>query len=201
MKAKVWRLYGAKDIVMSIAALLAGVVIANEGDGAIPVVAEKAGPIEVRVDPNFELIAMVCHLAGYEEYALSLHKEKDRKLIKDRFGSLTNHPAVKAFKNYRKKAGISYDAPASLSVHLKPDLSGYLVPLDPWPERLDTRWKKIDLEEVRRQLPRRKRRAHPAMWAYRCSHNREPSSFADLQARRERRDRAPRGAYCSLSRK
>jgi len=59
MKAKVWRLYGAKDIVMSIAALLAGVVIANEGDGAIPVVAEKAGPIEVRVDPNFELIAMV----------------------------------------------------------------------------------------------------------------------------------------------
>ncbi len=152
MKAKVWRLYGAKDIVMSIAALLAGVVIANEGDGAIPVVAEKAGPIEVRVDPNFELIAMVCHLAGYEEYALSLHKEKDRKLIKDRFGSLTNHPAVKAFKNYRKKAGISYDAPASLSVHLKPDLSGYLVPLDPWPQRLDTRWKKIDLEEVRRQL-------------------------------------------------
>ena len=69
MKAKVWRLYGAKDIVMSIAALLAGVVIANEGDGAIPVVAEKAGPIEVRVDPNFELIAMVCHLAGYEEYS------------------------------------------------------------------------------------------------------------------------------------
>ena len=81
-----------------IAVAVLAAVVAHGFQGAIPVVAEKTGPIEVRVDPNFELIAMVCHLAGYEEYALSLYKEQDRKLIKDRFGSFTNHPTVKAFK-------------------------------------------------------------------------------------------------------
>ena len=139
-----------KNIIIAITALaVGGAANANE---AVEPVSAMAGPIEVRVDPNFELIAMVCHLAGYEEYALSLYKEQDRKLIKDRFGSFTNHPTVKAFKEYRKKAGVGYDAPAALSVHLKPDLSGYLVPLEPWPQRLDARWKKIDLEKVRRQL-------------------------------------------------
>lgn len=139
-----------KNIIIAITALaVGGAANANE---AVEPVSAMAGPIEVRVDPNFELIAMVCHLAGYKEYALSQYKDQDRKLIKDRFGSFTNHPTVKAFKEYRKKAGISYDAPATLSVHLKPDLSGYLVPLEPWPQRLDTRWKKIDLEKVRREL-------------------------------------------------
>ena len=139
-----------KNIIIAVAALAIGVAV-NADEAVVPVSA-MAGPIEVRVDPNFELIAMVCHLAGYEEYALSQYKEQDRKLIKDRFGSFTNHPTVKAFKAYREKAGISHDAPAALSVHLKPDLSGYLVPLEPWPQRLDTRWKKIDLEKVRRDL-------------------------------------------------
>ena len=137
-------------VIIALAALVVAVAV-NANEAVVPVSA-MAGPIEVRVDPNFELIAMVCHLAGYEEYALSLYKEQDRKLIKDRFGSFTNHPTVKAFKEYRKKSGIGYDAPAALSVHLKPDLSGYLVPLEPWPQRLDARWKKIDLEKVRRQL-------------------------------------------------
>lgn len=137
-------------VIIALAALVVAVAV-NANEAVVPVSA-MAGPIEVRVDPNFELIAMVCHLAGYEEYALSLYKEQDRKLIKDRFGSFTNHPTVKAFKEYRKKSGIGYDAPAALSVHLKPDLSGYLVPLKPWPQRLDVRWKKIDLEKVRRQL-------------------------------------------------
>ncbi len=139
-----------KNVLIAVAALVVGAA-ANANEAVVPVSA-MTGPIEVRVDPNFELIAMVCHLAGYEEYALSLYKEQDRKLIKDRFGSFTNHPTVKAFKEYRKKSGIGYDAPAALSVHLKPDLSGYLVPLEPWPQRLDARWKKIDLEKVRRQL-------------------------------------------------
>lgn len=139
-----------KNIIIALAALVVGVA-ANANEAVVPVSA-MAGPIEVRVDPNFELIAMVCHLAGYKEYALSQYKEQDRKLIKDRFGSFTNHPTVKAFKAYREKAGVGYDAPAALSVHLKPDLSGYLVPLEPWPQRLDTRWKKIDLEKVRREL-------------------------------------------------
>ena len=137
-------------VIIALAALVVAVAV-NANEAVVPVSA-MAGPIEVRIDPNFELIAMVCHLAGYEEYALSLYKEQDRKLIKDRFGSFTNHPTVKAFKEYRKKSGIGYDAPAALSVHLKPDLSGCLVPLEPWPQRLDARWKKIDLEKVRRQL-------------------------------------------------
>ena len=140
---------GSRTMIAIAALVVSAAVNANE---AVVPVSAMAGSIEVRVDPNFELIAMVCNLAGYEEYSLSLFKEQDRKLIKDRFGSFTNHPAVKAFKNYRKKAGVAYDAPATLSVHLKPDLSGYLVPLEPWPQRLDDRWKKIDLEKVRRQL-------------------------------------------------
>ena len=91
---------GSRTMIAIAALVVSAAVNANE---AVVPVSAMAGPIEVRVDPNFELIAMVCNLAGYEEYSLSLFKEQDRKLIKDRFGSLTNHPAVKAFKNYRKK--------------------------------------------------------------------------------------------------
>ena len=59
-----------------IAVAVLAAVVAHGFQGAIPVVAEKTGPIEVRVDPNFELIAMVCHLAGYEEY---FHERSHRK--------------------------------------------------------------------------------------------------------------------------
>ena len=138
-----------KNIIIAVAALVVGAA-ANTNEAVVPVSA-MTGPIEVRVDPNFELIGMVCHLAGYAEYGISGNRE-EREAVRERFGSYTNHPTVKAFAEYRKKFYVGYDAPASLSVHLKPDLSGYFTSLDPWPERLDGRWKKADLEKIRRQL-------------------------------------------------
>ena len=138
-----------KTILIALAALVVGGA-ANADEAVVPVSA-MTGPMEVRVDPTFELIGVVCHLAGYEEYNLS-RKWKERDAVREWFGSYTNHPTVKAFANYRKKFYIGYDAPASLAIHLKPDLSGYLTSLDPWPERLGDRWKNADLEKVRMQL-------------------------------------------------
>ena len=56
-----------KNIIIAITALaVGGAANANE---AVEPVSAMAGPIEVRVDPNFELIAMVCHLAGYKDFS------------------------------------------------------------------------------------------------------------------------------------
>ena len=50
-------------VIIALAALVVAVAV-NANEAVVPVSA-MAGPIEVRVDPNFELIGMVCHLAGY----------------------------------------------------------------------------------------------------------------------------------------
>ena len=90
---------GSRAIIASVALIVAVAVNANE---AVEPVSAMAGPIEVRVDPTFELIGVVCHLAGYEEYDLSKNRE-ERKAVRERFGLYTNHPTVKVFADYRKK--------------------------------------------------------------------------------------------------
>ena len=79
-------------VIIAIIALAIGAA-ANANEAVVPVSA-MAGPIEVRVDPTIELIGVVCHLAGYEEYNLS-KKLKERDAVREWFGYNTLHEAEK----------------------------------------------------------------------------------------------------------
>jgi len=81
-----------KKFVIAVAALAVGAA-ANANEAVVPVSA-MAGPIEVRVDPTFELIGVVCHLAGYEEYNLS-KKLKERDAVREWFEYNALHEAEK----------------------------------------------------------------------------------------------------------
>ena len=81
-----------KNVLIVVAAFVVGAA-ANADEAVVPVSA-MTGPMEVRVDPTFELIGVVCHLAGYEEYNLS-KKLKERDAVREWFGYSTLHEAEK----------------------------------------------------------------------------------------------------------
>lgn len=101
--------------------------------------------VTVRVDPRVELLSIVMRLAGNEEYRRGADSTYLRA-VDERFGPFAQHPAVEAVRAMRRSAGISFDAPQSLAVHLDSAESlKLLAPLGPHPMRLDARWKRVDV--------------------------------------------------------
>jgi len=107
--------------------------------------AEKAVSISVRVDPRVELISIIFRLAGNPEYNQG-RVPSYNAAIDQWFGLHRNHPVVQFAATLRDTCGVSYDAPMSLAVCLTdvPRLD-VRVPLDPWPEGLDRRWRTEDV--------------------------------------------------------
>lgn len=100
----------------------------------------KALAIDVRVDPRVELLSIVFRLAGNKEYGQGRIPAYDAA-IAAHFGDLRNHGAVVQAISLRATRGVSYDAVAGFAVHLDgADTLGELMPFDPLPERLDSRW-------------------------------------------------------------
>ena len=107
----------------------------------------QPGPqIDVSVDPRVELISLIFRLAGNPEYTKA-HVPSYVKDADEHFAAFKDHPVVKTARRLRKEDGVSYDAPMSLAVHLGDAARlELLVPLDPWPEGLDERWKPRELQ-------------------------------------------------------
>ncbi len=103
----------------------------------------KAHRSEVHVDRRVELISIVERLAGTEEYkqapATAYVADVDRT-----FAPFANHLAVQLTRALRNKAGIAYDAPMVLAVHLDDHFRprGDLATLLP---ELDKRWQGVDI--------------------------------------------------------
>ena len=96
--------------------------------------------LDVRVDPRVELMSLLFRLAGNPEYnrprvpAYSAAAEKA-------FRPFADHAAVRYARTLRATRGVSFDAVMALAVHVK-DIAGLepVVPLDPRPAGLDSRW-------------------------------------------------------------
>ena len=83
--------------------------------------AATAGDLEVRMDPNVELLQIVSRLAGYEEFIEEVPESDFLAAVDAHFGPHADHPAVRTARRLRERDGISYNAPASLAVALDAD--------------------------------------------------------------------------------
>ena len=123
--------------IAAVLATLASLVLAASGGDAVP----------VRVDPRVELLTLVFRLIGAGEYDQPASKSPYSREVELWFGPARDHEVFRLARQVRKEHGISFDAVPSLAVHLTapPELA-LRLPLEPWPERLDERWKLTDLE-------------------------------------------------------
>jgi hypothetical protein len=102
--------------------------------------------LKVVVDPRVELMSVIFRLAGNREYnqprVESYAADADKQ-----FGKFSDHEAVQMARELRNSQGVSYDAVASMAVHLTgvEDIK-LKVPLNPWPDGLDKRWLQSDLD-------------------------------------------------------
>lgn len=104
-------------------------------------------PLTVAVDPRVELISIIYRLAGNPEYNGCLVPDYARDLD-GHFASVREHPVVLLARKLRAGRGVGYNAPMDLAVHLKDVESLELrVPLEPWPDGLDQRWRAEDIRE------------------------------------------------------
>jgi len=120
---------------MSLAALLLVLT-------ATPAVQEAPRPaVEVRVDPRVELLTLLARLCEFREFRMPNAESPYARRVEEWFGPLDDHVVFDHLKELRATRGVSYDAIASLAMHLGP-LPGLseLAPFDAAPERLDVRW-------------------------------------------------------------
>jgi hypothetical protein len=100
---------------------------------------DAARPIDVRVDPRVELASIVFRLAGNPEYSASRFEPYVRD-VETHFGPFRDHEAVKFAAELRRRRGVSYDAPATLAIHLtEPPELAERMPLRA--AKLDNRWR------------------------------------------------------------
>ena len=97
--------------------------------------------LKVMIDPRVELMSVIFHLAGNQEY----NKCKSRSYmgnLNEHFTGHRNHPAVKTARKLRETRWVSYDAVMGMAVHIEDINScGEIVPFEPRPETLDGRWR------------------------------------------------------------
>ena len=134
--------------------VLAGLVAIVGGSSVRAQSVPASGPlptIDVTVDARVELLSIIFRLAGNSEYTQA-KVPAYAKDVDDQFGALRDHPVVQTARRLREQYGVSYDAPMSLAGHLKDATTLELVvPLQPWPEGLDQRWKPQELEPFLQQ--------------------------------------------------
>jgi hypothetical protein len=84
--------------------------------------ASTAPSLQVKVDPQVELLSLIFRLAGNPEYSqgkvASYTQDADQQ-----FGRFRNHAVVSLAQELRRTRGVSYDAVMSLAVHLR-DIEG-----------------------------------------------------------------------------
>ncbi|HEY8145062.1 MAG TPA: DUF4932 domain-containing protein [Kofleriaceae bacterium] len=103
---------------------------------------ERTDPVEVAVDRRIELFCILFRVADAEEYRLADADLPYARAVDAHFAPLSSHPAVAATRRVIKQAGIGFDAPMSLAIHLDDRLR-----LLGSRSSLDHRWRKVDIED------------------------------------------------------
>lgn len=123
---------------MAVVALLSSALLLSSASLQGPAPVPR---IEVRVDPRVELMMALARLSGFGEFTQPSAESPYAERVEDYFDPASDHPVFARLKALRETNGVSFDAIASLAVHLGPlpELAE-LAPFDAAPERLDTRW-------------------------------------------------------------
>src|SRR5262245_12150092 len=99
------------------------------------------GDITVRCDARVELFSIVFRLAGNAEFRSEKAESPYARDVDQWFAKFRDHQAVMLARSLHAQYGIAYNAVPELAVHVNDaeHLEGRM-PLDPRPERLDSRW-------------------------------------------------------------
>lgn len=93
----------------------------------------------IAVDRRVETAAILCRLAGFEEFLGEGIESYDRA-IATHFAPYRDHPAVARLRELRESHGIGYGAALELALVADRESFRPRVPLDPLPGFLDARW-------------------------------------------------------------
>jgi uncharacterized protein DUF4932 len=106
-----------------------------------------ADSVPIHVDARVELLTLVFRLIGSGEFNQPTSRSPYADELELWFGPAREHEAIQRARVLRSQHGIGFNAVPDLAVHLTapPELA-LRVPLEPWPERLDERWKGADVE-------------------------------------------------------
>ncbi len=97
--------------------------------------------IEAAVDRRVELLTLVARLADFEEFNMANASSPYARAADAWFREFRGHAAVQRLRELRRTRGVSYDAIASLAVHVEDSVGlEERVAFDLPPERLDARW-------------------------------------------------------------
>lgn len=125
-------LYNMKKIITFILVLL----------GSFGVKAQDRS-VKAYYDERIELMSIICHLAGFQEYNMNVGGDYITD-IDNYFADVRNHPAVEMMDSLRRVNGISFDSPMAFAVNLKKAGNSFVLVNDSVaPER---RWKGVDLK-------------------------------------------------------
>ena len=109
--------------------------------------AAAAGRIEAAVDRRVELFTLLARFAGFEEFNMAVARSPYSVAADSWFREQKRHPALARLQALRRDHGVSYDAIASLAVHVEDSVDlAERIDFATAPERLDKRW---PLEQVR----------------------------------------------------
>lgn len=127
------------------AAFLSLSLVAQQPEPPAAAVAPAAPAVVARVHEPLELLCVVARFAGHPEYQPRRPEPAYGAAVAEHFAAGKEHAAVARLRELRAAHGISYDAIASLAVHLDglPALSPR-TPLVPRPPMLDARWEGAD---------------------------------------------------------
>lgn len=106
--------------------------------------------VTVSVEESVELMSILAHTAGYEEYSMNMGGSYSRN-TDTWFGKYADHPAVKLMTDLRNYYGIGFDAVASMAISLEcKDGKVSMLPIEDG--SLEKRWNDVDLDEFLAQL-------------------------------------------------
>lgn len=106
-------------------------------DGAGAAARSEAPKAVVRVDTRVELAAVLCRLAGFDEYQASGIPAYDRA-VESHFRRFESHPSIALMRRLRKDRGIAYSATVELALAAEPVTWKPRMPMDPWPASMGT---------------------------------------------------------------
>jgi len=126
-----------------------GIAGAGSSDSNSVAARQDRTKLKVVIDPRVELMSVIFHLAGNQEYNKCKSKSYMRNL-NEHFTGHHNHPVVKMARKLRETRWVSYDAVMSMAIHIEDVNScGEIVPFEPRPGTLDGRWR---IDEAREFL-------------------------------------------------
>ena len=107
-------------------------------------VSVTSGFITVESSPKYELMAILCRMAGYED---AKSESEFMKIVDIWFDEYKSHKAVKLMNEYREKYGMNLDTAFSLLLCVSDDLSSFTENLKINPYYVDERWNEINTKK------------------------------------------------------